>query len=85
MEYPTHCEVRRVRSSGEIKWRGQWFFVSEALVGEHVAFEPVDDETLVLRFGRYELGYYSSREQRLHLDRTRPPREPRSEQLTHQA
>ena len=76
MEYATQCAVRRVRSSGEIKWDGQWFFVSEALVGEHVAFEAVDDETFVLRFGRFELGYYSARERRLHLDRTRPPRVP---------
>jgi transposase InsO family protein len=79
MEYATVCQVRRVRSSGEIKWDGQWFFVSEALVGEHLAFEPVDDETFVLRFGRFELGYYSARERRLHLDRTRPPREPQRE------
>lgn len=75
VEYSTNCLVRRVRTSGEIKWDGQWFFVSDALVGEHVAFEPVDDETFVLQFGRFVLGYYSARERRLHLDRTRPPRE----------
>jgi putative transposase len=75
LEYPANCQIRRVRSSGEIKWDGQWFFVSDALVGEHVAFEPVDDETFVLRFGRFELGYYSARQRRLHLDRTRPSRD----------
>lgn len=67
--YPSTCELRRVRSSGEIKWKGNWFFVSEALVGEIVAFEPVDDETSILRFGPLELGYYSDRERRLCLDR----------------
>jgi len=72
IEYSASCRVRRVRSSGEIKWNGQWFFLSEALVGEWVAFEAVDDECSVLRFGRLELGYYSARERRLHLDRTRP-------------
>lgn len=72
LTYPQTCEVRRVRSSGEIKWRGQWFFLSDALVGEQVAFEPIDDECSILRFGRLELGYYSARERRLHLDRTRP-------------
>jgi transposase InsO family protein len=72
LAYSDTCEVRRVRSSGEIKWRGQWFFLSDALVGEQVAFEPIDDECSILRFGRLELGYYSARERRLHLDRTRP-------------
>jgi len=75
IEYSPGYQLRRVRSSGEIKWDGQWFFLSEALVGEHVAFAPVDDETFVLQFGHLELGYYSARERRLHLDRTRPPRE----------
>jgi putative transposase len=72
IEYPSNYVVRRVRSSGEIKWNGQWFFLSDALVGEWVAFEAVDDECSVLRFGHLELGYYSAREHRLHLDRTRP-------------
>lgn len=72
IEYPDTCEVRRVRSSGEIKWRGQWFFLSEALVGELVAFERVDDQCSVVRFGALDLGYYSERESRLFLDRNRP-------------
>jgi putative transposase len=70
--YPSSCETRRVRSSGEIKWRGQWLFLSEALIGEHVAFEPIDGETWIVRFGPLELGYFSDRDQLLHLDRARP-------------
>jgi putative transposase len=72
IEYPSHFEVRRVRSSGEIRWDGQWFFVSEALVGEQIAFEEVDDSCWIVRFGPLDLGYYSSRDRRLHLDRVRP-------------
>jgi putative transposase len=72
IEYPSNCEVRRVRSSGEIKWKGQWLFLSEALAGEHVAFEAIDDACAIIRFGKLELGYYSDREHRLHLDRVRP-------------
>lgn len=74
IEYPAGCQVRRVRSSGEIKWRGQWFFLSDALIGELIAFEPIDDACSIIRFGSLELGYYSEREHRLHLDRTRPAR-----------
>jgi transposase InsO family protein len=72
IEYGDTSEVRRVRSSGEIKWRGQWFFLSEALAGELVAFEAVDDHCSVVRFGCLELGYYSEADRRLYLDRTRP-------------
>lgn len=74
IEYPASCEVRRVRSSGEIKWDGQWLFLSHALVGERVGFETIDDGCSILRFGTLVLGYYSQREHRLHLDRTRPAR-----------
>ena len=72
IEYPDTCEVRRVRSSGEIKWKGQWFFLSEALAGELVAFERVNNECSVVRFGALDLGYYSEPEGRLFLDRNRP-------------
>jgi hypothetical protein len=36
VEYPTGSEVHRVRSTGEIKWRGRLVFLSEALIGEPV-------------------------------------------------
>lgn len=72
LEYPAHVQIRRVRSSGEIRWDGQWFFLSEALVGEFVAFERVDNDLWILRFGPIELGCYSSREKKLLLDRPRP-------------
>ena len=70
--YPSGYELRRVRSSGEIKWKGQWFFLSESLVGEMVAFEDIDDGCSIIRFGPLELGYHSEREHKLYLDRSRP-------------
>jgi len=70
--YPSGHELRRVRSSGEIRWKGQWFFLSESLVGEIVAFEEIDDGCSIIRFGPLELGYHSEREHRLYLDRSRP-------------
>jgi|SRR5688572_731673 len=72
LEYPPHFQSRRVRSSGEIKWHGQWFFLSDSLVGEMVAFEPVADGCWILRFGPIELGLYSAHDRNLHLDRPRP-------------
>ena len=72
MEYPAHMDVRRVRSSGEIRWGGQWFFMSDALIGEPVAFDQVDEAIWVVRYGPIELGYYSAPDRRLVLDRARP-------------
>lgn len=72
IEYPVAWDVRRVRSSGEIRWKGQWFYLSDPLAGQQVAFEKVDDTCSILRFAKYELGYYSDHDAKLHLDRPRP-------------
>jgi putative transposase len=72
IEYPSHFEVRRVRSSGETRWDGQWFFISDALIGEPIAFEHVAEGCWILHFGPVELGYYTARTRTLYLDRPRP-------------
>lgn len=72
IEYPRDFEIRRVRSTGEIKWKGQWLFLSESLIREPVGFNQVGDGTWILYFGSIELGYYSEHEKKLHLDRSRP-------------
>lgn len=72
IEYPSGLSVRRVRSTGEIKWKGQWFYVSNALAGEPIAFEPVADGIWIVSFGPLDLGYFSERERKLLLDRNRP-------------
>ena len=36
-DYPDEALIRRVRSNGEIKWRGGRVFISEALTAEAVA------------------------------------------------
>ena len=50
VDYPGHYEVRRVRSDGRIKWQGQFLYVSEALIGERVGLEEVDDGIWSLHF-----------------------------------
>jgi putative transposase len=42
--------VRRVRTTGEIKWRGGFVFVSEALVGEAVGISERSDGHWLVRF-----------------------------------
>ncbi len=56
-DYPDAAAVRRVRSSGEVKWAGDLIFVSEALVGEPVAIEETDQGEWLVRYADVELGY----------------------------
>lgn len=56
IEYPPLTQVRRVRSNGQIRWRGELVFVSEALIGELVGITEDKDSWLV-SFGPIKLGY----------------------------
>jgi putative transposase len=78
VEYPGHCEIRRV-STGRISWAGVPVFVSEALNGEDLAFEEVDDGLWTIRFASLVLGRFDARRQRVEpiAPRTsRPPANP---------
>ena len=62
--YPVDAAVRRVRSNGEVRWKGTLIFVSETLIGEAVGIR----ETLVgynVYFGPIYLGKLHPREERL--------------------
>lgn len=56
VEYDGGIVVRRVRSNGEIKWRGGHVFVSEVLVGERIGLRQVDDDLWELFYSFYPLG-----------------------------
>jgi transposase InsO family protein len=43
-------QVRRVRTTGEIRWRGNLVFISEALIGEAVGVRERDDGHWLVRF-----------------------------------
>ena len=48
--------VRRVRHNGEIRWNGEFIYVSEALVGEPLALKPKGGHLWEIRFSSYPLG-----------------------------
>ncbi len=54
--YPAEAAVRKVRSNGEIKWRGELIFVACALVGEAVALEEAENGDVQVRFFDRRLG-----------------------------
>ena len=54
--YDADHQVRRVRSSGEIMWKGKRVFVSEALVGELVGIAELETGDQVVRFCDLDVG-----------------------------
>jgi transposase InsO family protein len=60
-EYNPDIEVRRVRRTGEIKWRGETVYLSETLVGEPVGIEEVTSGRWAVRFGPISLGVLDER------------------------
>jgi hypothetical protein len=56
VEYPSHVEVRHVRTDGSIKWRDRFVYVSSVLAGEPVALERTSDTHLKLYFSSLSLG-----------------------------
>jgi hypothetical protein len=66
LEYPGHCELRRVSAVGTVSWRNRPLFLSEALAGEPVAFEAVDDGIWTVFFASVALGRFDERHGRIH-------------------
>ena len=62
--YGIDWKVRQV-DGGRVKWTGVRVFISHALNGKHVAFEPVDDGLWRVWFYRHWLGEWNDRQKRL--------------------
>jgi hypothetical protein len=54
--YDADHQVRRVRSSGEIMWKGERIFVTEALIGELVGIAELETGDHVVRFCGRDIG-----------------------------
>ena len=55
-DYAAGLEARRVRSDGSMKWRGSCVFVGEAMRGEVIGVEPVDNGVWHVHLGPMRLG-----------------------------
>ena len=55
-EYGGEVTVRRVRSNGQIKWKGGLLYLSESLTGEPVGLVQQDERTWSIRFGPLTIG-----------------------------
>jgi putative transposase len=68
-------EVRRVRSSGEIKWNGGMLYVSDALIGEAVGIAESEDGHYLVRFANVHVGLIDRTTGKLlRFGPARPPR-----------
>src|SRR4029077_6344307 len=56
LRYPRGCTTRRVRSNGQIKWRGRKRFVGEAFVGYTVGLKSRRGEKWEVYFGGLLIG-----------------------------
>ena len=72
--YDADHQVRRIRSSGEIAWKGELVFVSEALVGELVGIAELESGDHVVRFCDLDVGLIDRHGR---FTRFAPPREER--------
>ena len=75
--YDADHAVRRVRSTGEIKWGGELVFISEAVAGEPVGIAETETGDWLVRFADIDLGIIDRRTKRLNrFGAARPPRGP---------
>ncbi len=63
--YDADHAVRRVRSGGEIKWGGDFVFISEVLAGEPVGIAETQSGDWIVRFFDIDLGIIDRRTKKL--------------------
>jgi transposase InsO family protein len=54
--YDAHHEVRQIHRHGDIRWRGQDIFISEALTGERIGLREREEGGHLVMFCQRELG-----------------------------
>jgi Integrase core domain len=61
IEYDSGFVVRQVRHNGEIKWRGDFIYISQVLAQEPLGLKQIDDELWELRYSFHLLGVLNQR------------------------
>jgi putative transposase len=55
-DYPSGARVRRVRSNGEIKWKGGLIYISGAIIGDPVGLVEIDNDVFEVHFYQRPIG-----------------------------
>jgi transposase InsO family protein len=61
IEYDSGFVVRQVRHNGEIKWCGDFIYISQVLAQEPLGLKQIDDELWELRYSFHLLGVLNQR------------------------
>ena len=61
VEYDAGVTVRRVRRSGEFKWRGRLIYLSQVLAKEPIALVACDNDSWEIRYSFHLLGVLDDR------------------------
>jgi putative transposase len=64
--YDQAAAVRQVRSSGEIKWNGEFVFVNHVLAGEPIGIEETESGEWRVTYAHIELGFIDAKRNRLY-------------------
>jgi transposase InsO family protein len=64
-EYGSALATRKVGLRGEISWKHQEVFLTEALIGERVGLEPIDERYWRVYFAAFPIALFDSRELRM--------------------
>jgi hypothetical protein len=64
-EYGHEYKVRNVHYSGEIKFMGRPFYLTELLTGHYVGLKEIDDGLWQLQFSFYALGSIDLRKNKI--------------------
>jgi transposase InsO family protein len=75
IEYARSADVRMVRTSGEINWKGGMLFVTQVLTGEPVAMVQISEDTWDLYYGPVHLASWDDRSKRFRAPRQVPTSE----------
>jgi transposase InsO family protein len=59
--YPQHFEVRSVHHSGTVRWQSSEVYLGEALAGERIGLEQLDETYWRVHFGPYALALADTR------------------------
>ena len=65
VEYPSGVTVRRVRRTGEFKWRGRLIYLSTVLAKEPIGLFPCDNDRWEIRYSFHPLGLLDESTQRI--------------------
>ena len=72
MIYPDDMQVRRVRTRGDITWKGHHVYLTQTLAGELVGLRQVAQDLWDIHFGPLRLAQLDTARKRLiHLPRTK--------------